>query len=77
MLNEIFSLAFPGNKSNIEKFALLENHIASEGGSLEGMKYSTFNDWRNEKRKAKKPVEGHIIRVFDPFIRHNSGTGIL
>ena len=30
-LNEVFSLAFPGKKSNIEKFALLENHMASEG----------------------------------------------
>ena len=76
-LNEVFSLAFPGEKSNIEKFALLENHIASEGGRLEGMKYSTFNEWMNGKRKAKKPVKDHIIRVFDSFIRHNSGTGSL
>jgi len=41
------------------------------------MKYSTFNEWMNGKRKAKKSVKGHIIRVFDSFIRHNSGAGVI
>ena len=27
--------------------------------------------------KAKKSVKGHIIRVFDSFIRHNSGAGVI
>ena len=44
---------------------------------MEGMKYNTFNVWMNGKRKAKKSVKGHIIRVFDSFIRHNSGAGVI
>jgi len=46
------------------------------GGSLEGMKYNTFNEWMNGKRKAEKPVKCHIMRVFDSFIRHDSWMDI-
>jgi len=31
-LNEVFSLTFPGKRTNREKFVLLENHMALNGG---------------------------------------------
>ena len=75
--NDVFKVAFPENKTNKEKFDLLEEHVISEGGSLEGTKYVTFNVWIMGNMRAKRPIKGHIIRAFESFIRHNSGMGIL
>ena len=76
-LNEMFKVAFPEKKTYKAKFDLLEEHVRTEGGSLEGMKYVTFNVWILGNKQAKRPIKGNIIGAFESFIRHNSGMGRL